>query len=95
MAEIKVSRDRFYTLIGLINDYVQKLAAEMFVSYINCPPTFIVSLKDDKGTDEIVMTVEHNGVSFTETVFPDKSGNTEYGYEHPQTTIERMYNRTM
>ena len=95
MTEIKVSRDRFYDPIGLINDYVQKLAAEMFVSDINCPPTFIVSLKDDKGTDEIVMTVEHNGASFTETVFPDKSENTEYGYEHLQTTIERMYNRTM
>ena len=37
MAEIKVSRDRFYDPIGLINDYVQKLAAEMFVSDINCP----------------------------------------------------------
>lgn len=95
MAEIKVSRDRFYDPIRLINDYVQKLAAEMFVSDINCPPTFIVSLKDDKGTDEIVMTVEHNGASFTETIFPDKSENTEYGYEYLQTTIERMYNRTM
>ena len=95
MAEIKISKYKFYDPIGLINDYVQKLAAEMFVSDINCPPTFIVSLKDDKGTDEIVMTVEHNGASFTETVFPDKSENTEYGYEHLQTTIERMYNRTM
>lgn len=95
MAKIKVSKNSLYDPIGLINDYVQKLAAEMFVSDINCPPTFIVSLKDDKGTDEIVMTVEHNGASFTETVFPDKSENTEYGYEHLQTTIERMYNRTM
>ncbi len=92
MAKIKVSR---YNLIGLINDYVQKLAAEMFVSDIDCPPTFIVSLKDDKGTDEIVMTIDHNGASFTKTIFPDKSENTEYGYEYLQTTIERMYNKTM
>lgn len=95
MAKIKVSKNHLYDPIGLINDYVQKLAAEMFVSDINCPPTFIVSLKDDKGTDEIVMTVEHNGASFTETIFPDKSENTEYGYEYLQTTIERMYNRSM
>ena len=95
MAKIKVSKNRLYDPIGLINDYVQKLAAEMFVSDIDCPPTFIVSLKDDKGTDEIVMTVEHNGVSFTETIFPNKSENTEYGYEYLQTAIERMYNRTM
>lgn len=95
MAKIKVSKNCLYDPIGLINDYVQKLAAEMFVSDINCPPTFIVSLKDDKGTDEIVMTVEHNGASFTETIFPDKSENTEYGYEYLQNIIERMYNRTM
>lgn len=94
MARIKVSKYKPYDLIGLINDYVQKLAAEMFVDD-NCPPTFIVSLKDDKGADEIVMTVEHDGASFTETIFPDKSENTEYGYEYLQTTIERMYNRTM
>lgn len=95
MAKIKVSKNCLYDPIGLINDYVQKLAAEMFVSDINCPPTFIVSLKDDKRTDEIVITVEHNGASFTETIFPDKSGNTEYGYEYLQNIIERMYNRTM
>ena len=94
MAKIKVSKYRPYDLIGLINDYVQKLAAEMFVDDI-CPPTFIISLKDDKGTDEIVMTIEHKGASFTETIFPDKSENTEYGYEHLQITMERMYNRTM
>lgn len=95
MAKIKVSKNSLYDPIGLINDYVQKLATEMFVSDINCPPTFIVSLKDDKGTDEIVLTIEHNGASFTETIFPDKSENTEYGYEYFQSTIERMYNRTM
>lgn len=95
MAKIKVNRYNLYDPIGLINDYVQKLAAEMFVSDIDCPPTFIVSLKDDKGTDEIVMTIDHNGASFTETVFPDKSENTEYGYEYLQSIIERMYNRTM
>lgn len=95
MAEIKISRYKLYDPIGLINDYVQKLAAEMFVSDIDCPPTFIVSLKDDKGTNEIVVTIEHKGVSFTETIFPDKSENTEYGYEYLQTTIERMYSRTM
>ena len=95
MTKIKVSKDRFYDPIGLINDYVQKLAAEMFISDINCPPTFIVSLKDDKGTDEIVLTIEHKGASFTETIFPDKSEDTEYGYEYLQSTIERMYNRTM
>ncbi len=95
MAKIKVSKICLYDPIGLINDYVQKLAAEMFVSDINCPPTFIVSLKDDKGTDEIVITIEHNGASFTETIFPNKSENTEYGYEYLQSIIERMYNRTM
>lgn len=94
MARIKVSKYRPYDLIGLINDYVQKLAAEMFVDDI-CPPTFIVSLKDDKGTDEIVITIEHNGASFAETIFPDKSENTEYCYEYLQNTIERIYNRTM
>lgn len=95
MTKIKVSKNCLYDPIGLINDYVQKLAAEMFVSDINCPPTFIVSLKDDKGTDEIVLTIEHKGASFTETIFPDKSEDTEYGYEYLQSTIERMYNRTM
>lgn len=95
MAKIKVDKDKFYDPIGLINDYVQKLAAEMFANDTNCPPTFIVSLKDDKGFDEIVLTIEHKGASFTETIFPDKSENTEYGYNYFQTTIERMYNRTM
>lgn len=95
MAKIKVDRIHLYDPIGLINDYVQKLVLEMFADDINCPPIFIVSLKDDKGFDEIVLTIEHNGASFTKTIFPDKSENTEYGYEYLQTTVERMYNRTM
>lgn len=95
MAKIKIDKIHLYDPIGLINDYVQKLAAEMFASDTNCPPTFIVSLKDDKEFDEIVLTIEHKGTSFTETIFPDRSENTEYGYEYLQTTIERMYNRTM
>ena len=95
MAKIKIDKIHLYDPIGLINDYVQKLAAEMFIDDSGCPPTFIVSLKDDKGSDEIVLTIEHNGASFTETIFPNKSENTEYGYEYFQSTIERMYNRTM
>ena len=95
MAKIKVDKIHLYDPIGLINDYVQKLAAEMFIDDSDCPPIFIVSLKDDKGFDEIVLTIEHNGASFTETIFPNKSKNTEYGYEYLQSTIERMYNRTM
>lgn len=95
MAKIKIDKNALYDPIGLINDYVQKLATEMFADDVSCPPTFIASLKDDKGTDEIVLTIEHNGASFTETIFPNKSENTEYGYEYFQSTIERMYNRTM
>jgi|GEM_PF-1628970 len=95
MAKIKVDRNRFYNLISLINDYVQKLGAEMFASDINCPPTFMASLKDDGDVDEIVITVNHNGSSFTETIFPIRSEDTAYGYKSLQTTLECLYNRTM
>lgn len=95
MAKIKIDKNIFYDPIRLMNDYVQKLATEMFADDVNCPPVFIVSLKDDKGFDEIVLTIEHKGESFTETIFPDKSENTEYGYRYFQTVIEGMYNRTM
>lgn len=87
---IKVDKNYFYNPISLINHYIQELAKVMFADD-DCPPIFITSLKDDGDIDEIVITVEHCGVSFTETIFPVKGNDTT----SLQTTLEYLYNRTI
>lgn len=83
-------------------DCIQKEVDEIIsIKYKNddCPPKFIVSLLYEQGEKKvdndhkIILTVIHNGYTFSKIIFPDTKS--VYGYQSLDQTMEYLYNRTM
>lgn len=79
-------------IIEAIDMYVQWLAKKGWEKD-DCPPKFIVSLNNqDINKQSIMITIDHLGSRFTETLFPQ---DMRYGYDSIYSQMENMYNRTM
>lgn len=82
------------SVIDLIEKQIKDIVDEEFKKDIDSPPTYIVSLNhEDMNNQYIMITIDHQGVKFTEKLFPRK--NTEYGYDSVKDQIINMYNQTM
>ena len=82
-----------YDIISILEEKVQKLSKENWEKD-DCPPEFLISLNnEDMCNQEILITINHMGMKFTERIFPRK--NAKYGYESILDQMINLYNRTM
>ena len=80
-------------IIGIIEEKVLNLSKEHWFED-ECPPEFWVSLNNENMNNQTIMiTISHNGLKFTEKLFP--RSNTEYGYESVLSQMISMYNQTI
>lgn len=85
--------DKNMNIIDIIDTTVGLIASTYWVED-ECPPKFLVSLdNEDFENQRILITIDHLGSKFTETLFPKK--DTGYGYEPILNQMINMYNRTM
>ena len=82
------------SVIELIEEKIQEMAKEEFKNDSDSPPVFIISLNnEDMENQSIMITINHQGIKFTEKLFPRKG--TEYGYDCVLGQMINMYNQTM
>lgn len=67
-----------------VNDYVKNCNYDE-----TCPPKYIVSI----GKNELILTITHGGVSFSEVIFPEK--DMKYGISRLKDRLDSLYARTM
>ena len=80
-------------IIDILEEVVLLISSAYWVSD-ECPPKFFVSLdNEDLNNQKILITIEHLGSKFTETLFP--RDNSSYGYEPIIMQMINMYNKTM
>ena len=80
-------------IISILDEKVQDYARDYWHDD-KCPPEFWVSLNnEDPNNHEIMITVNHLNLKFTERLFPRKDA--EYGYGSVLNQMINMYNRTM
>ena len=71
------------SIIELIENQILDIAKEEFKNDTDSPPNYIVSLNnEDMDNQSIMITIVHQGIKFTEKLFPRKS--TEYGFYRTQ-----------
>lgn len=80
-------------IVEIIEKEVCRLV-EDYWSNDDCPPVFWASLNNENPNNQSIMiTINHNGIKFTERLFP--RNNTDYGYDSVINQMINMYNQTM
>lgn len=83
----------YKSIINILDDYVNSYCCENY-SEDSCPPKFIVSINNENMDDQkILLTIEHCGQVFTNTIFP--RDDSFYGYDNVIDMMKDMYNQTM
>jgi len=89
----------YITIIDAIQYAVDKICKQEYKNDTDSPPKFTVSVADRINKHgkidqhEIVLTIEHNGIRKTRTIFPRLEYN--YGYESLKDEMTWLYNSTM
>ena len=82
------------SIVRLIEKEIHRIARERFSWDKNSFPEFLVSLdNEDMKNQKLMITINHNGVKFTERLFP--RDNTFYGYDSVEDQMINMFNQTM
>ena len=80
-------------IVEIIEKEVDRLV-EDYWDDDDCQPVFWVSLNnEDMDNQSIMISINHNGIKFTERLFPRK--DTDYGYGSVIAQMINMYNQTM
>lgn len=81
-------------IIDVLQEYVNKVAAEYWESDITCPPKFWVSLQNEssKVPHKIILTINHN-CKLSMVIFPQQDKG--YSYDSLFSDMEFLYNKTM
>ena len=82
-----------FDIVKIIETHVRR-EAEIHWKGDKCPPEFWITLNnEDMDNQQIMISISHLNVKFTETLFPRK--NTQYGYDSVLNQMINMYNQTM
>lgn len=81
-------------IIDVLQEYVDKVAAEYWESDTICPPKFWVSLQNEspKIPHKIILTIDHN-CKLSMVIFPQQDKG--YSYDSLFSDMELLYNKTM
>lgn len=82
-----------WSIIDLIEFSIQELVSKEWEDD-DCKPEFWISVNNDDMNDQrILITINHLGNKFTQSLFPRQG--TEYGYDSVLGQLKSMYASTM
>ena len=80
-------------IISLLDKHVQEVAKTKWADDTICPPKFWISILGYQEEQKIILTVNHNRLSFSKIIFPITDAY--YDYDSIEQEMEWLYNRTM
>lgn len=87
------NKPKFIDIIELMQKEIDKIVEEQYKSD-ECKPKFSLSVMDYGENAKMVLSVEHQGLKFSEVIFPHKSICYNNGF-NIYSEIKDLYNRTM
>lgn len=92
--EFKSSNGFCDSILDILQNHINQLVIKNWEWDQQCKPIFYVSIMTDLDKrDNVMLTIDHRGVKFTELLFPRSDAH--WGYDSLFDEMEQMFNRTM